>query len=122
MLRRLQKAKQQRAKAASSQVAAVPVLRTPEQLAQNSRLEQVVLTLRHDTRPPNTIKAIDSKQEECMQCCDKVHGTDNYKYTLDSDKAYTFMWYVAFREQKPRGGNKKTLYKNFFFIMMTILL
>ena len=26
-----------------------------------------------------------------------------------------FMWCVAFREQKPRGGNRKSLYKNVFF-------
>jgi len=117
MIRRIQNAKKARARVAARATTAVSpaVLRTPEELAQNSRLEQVVLNLRHDTRPPNTMKAIDSKQEEYMQYCDAVYPQDLYKYTLDTEKAYTFMHYQAFREQKPRGGNKSNLGRNSFF-------
>jgi len=85
MTLRIQSAKKQRAQlVARANNSPVLALRTPEEIAQNSRLEQVVLTLRHDTRPVNTIKALDAKQEECMQHCDKVHANDNYKCTLDT--------------------------------------
>jgi len=117
MMRRLQQAKARRTAAAVAAAAspATLTLRNPNDIELNSQMEQAVMNLRRRDRPPNTIKALHSKAEECMQFCDKVYPQDPYRYTLDRDRAHRFMWYQAFREQKPRGGNKKTLYRGDFF-------
>ena len=73
------------------------------------------MNLHKSVRPPNTIKALDTKQEEYMQCCDKVWSHDPYRYNLNSEKAYQFMYHQAFWKKKPRGGNKKTLYSGDYF-------
>ena len=115
MTRRLQEAKRRRAVASATPSPARIAIRSPEDVEINSRMEQAVLAMRDDERPTNTLKAIGSKTKECMQRCDHVYPSDRYRCTLDREKACRFMWFVAFREQKPRGGNKKTLQANTFF-------
>ena len=85
------------------------MLRHPDDVALNSQLETAILQMREQSRPANTAKAIDPKIEEYFQFCDELYPQDQYRYSLDYEKVYRFMWYQVFREQKPRGGNKSQL-------------
>jgi len=87
-LQRLQQAKARRT-AAANRAAAVSVnadgtamltaVWNPNEYALNSHMEQAVMNLRKSTHPPNTIKAIDTKQEEYLQHCDKEWSHDPYR-------------------------------------------
>ena len=79
----------------------------PNENSLNSVLEQATLQFRESSRPTNTGKAMDPKIAEYFEYCDHAHGNDPYKYILDNDKVYRFMWYLSFREKKPRGGDKQ---------------
>jgi len=116
MIKRLQEAKSHRARAATTANAPTPSLLTSsDDVALNSRMEECVLTLRNHSKCTNSIKVIDTKQEECMQYCEKCYPNNLYKFMLDRDKAYRFRWYQTFREQKPRSGKRKFLENNVFF-------
>ncbi|MGL5934762.1 MAG: hypothetical protein ACRCZI_03965, partial [Cetobacterium sp.] len=78
----------------------------PNENQLNSNLEQTVLHLREDLRPDNTAKAQDPKVQEYFQFCDYQYGHDPYKYILECNKVYRFMWYQCFREQRRKGGTK----------------
>jgi Centromere DNA-binding protein complex CBF3 subunit, domain 2 len=78
----------------------------PNENELNSNLEQTVLHLREDIRPGNTAKTQDPKVKEYFQFCDIHYGHDPYKYNLDCNKVYRFMYYQCFREQRKKGGTK----------------
>jgi Centromere DNA-binding protein complex CBF3 subunit, domain 2 len=78
----------------------------PNENQLNSNLEQTVLHLREDHRPTNTAKTQDPKVKEFFHFCDIHYGHDPYKYILDCNKVYRFMWYQCFREQRKKGGTK----------------
>ncbi len=80
----------------------------PDQVALNGQLEISVHAMLEDGRPPNTQKAMDPKIPEFFQFCELVFPNKMFKYNLTFDKVYKFMYYQSFREQKPRGGKKKT--------------
>jgi Centromere DNA-binding protein complex CBF3 subunit, domain 2 len=65
-----------------------------------------VLQLREDCRPANTARTQDPKVLEYFGFCDVHYSHDPYKYVLESNKVYRFMWYQSFREQRKRGGTK----------------
>ena len=119
MIKRLAQAKARRARRsgeATTGHALTPApLTNPADYELNSRMEECVLTLRDVSKCPNSIKALDTKQEEYMQYCEVCYPDDPYKWTLDREKAYRFMWYQTFREQKPRGGNRRFIQSNTFF-------
>ena len=79
-IRRLQQAKARRTAAVVAAAAASPLgaftLRTPNDMALNSQMEEAVMNLRRQDHPTNTIKELDTKAEECMQFCDKVYPHD----------------------------------------------
>jgi hypothetical protein len=58
-------------------------------------------------RRKNTALAFDPKQQEFQEFCEHVYSQDPYKYTIDSEKCYRFMFYTAFREKKPMGKKKR---------------
>ena len=66
-----------------------------------------MLHLREDLRPTNTARAQDPIVLEYFQFCDYQYQQDPYKYILDCNKVYRFMWYQCFREQKKKGGTKE---------------
>ena len=124
-VKRLMVAKERRAAAAASSMAkasdvnqglGIPMLlRDPEDVDLNSKLEQSVLDARQDLRPDNTAKAQDPKIEEYMQYCDAKYPQDPYRYTLTCERLYRFMFYQMFCEAKPRGGNRKKLASATYF-------
>jgi Centromere DNA-binding protein complex CBF3 subunit, domain 2 len=82
-------------------------LRNPNDVGLGNRLQTAVMQMRESSKPTNTQKAMQPKIDEFFQYCDLVYGHDRqYKYTLDFEKVYKFMWYQVFREQKKRGGDK----------------
>jgi Centromere DNA-binding protein complex CBF3 subunit, domain 2 len=78
----------------------------PNENELNSNLEQTILHLREELRPENTAKAQDPKVMEYFHFCDIHYGHDPYRYSLECNKVYRFMWYQCFREQKQKGGTK----------------
>jgi hypothetical protein len=82
------------------------VVALPNELELNANLEQTVLELREESRPSNTAAAQDPKVQEFFHFCDVVYDHDQFKYNLNCDKVYRFMFYVSFREQKARGQTK----------------
>jgi len=78
----------------------------PNENELNSNLEQTVLHLREELRPANTAKAQDPKVLEYFQFCDIHYGHDPYRYSLECNKVYRFIWYQCFREQRKKGGTK----------------
>lgn len=82
------------------------VIAHPNENELNSNLEQTVLHLREELRPVNTAKAQDPKVLEYFQFCDIHYGHDPYKYVLECNKVYRFIWYQCFREQRKKGGTK----------------
>ena len=85
------------------------VLTNPNDFLLNSQLEQATLEIREGFKPSNTNKAFDPKIDEYFQFCDKVYPHDPYKYVLDKEKVYRFMFFQAFREKKKSGGNRASL-------------
>ena len=81
-------------------VAEDPLLRHPNDVGLNSRLEVATMELRDGSRPTNTSKTMEPKIQEFFQFCELVYPLDQHKYNLDYEKVYRFMWYQAFREQK----------------------
>ena len=82
------------------------LLRDPNDLVLNSRLEQGVLQLRESYRPSNTSKAQDPKEEEYMQFCDALYPHDVHRHVLNADRVYRFIIFQAFREKRRRGGRR----------------
>jgi Centromere DNA-binding protein complex CBF3 subunit, domain 2 len=84
----------------------ITLLVHPNENELNSNLEQTVLHLREAERPTNTAKSQDPKVKEFFDFCDIHYSRDPYKYNLDCNKVYRFMWYQCFREQRKKGGTK----------------
>jgi Centromere DNA-binding protein complex CBF3 subunit, domain 2 len=84
------------------------LLRNPEDIGLQSRLEQSVIAIRNSQRPINTLKAMMPKIREFEQFCEQIYPNDPYKYNINAEKAYKFAFYTAFREQYPKGGNSRT--------------
>jgi hypothetical protein len=66
-----------------------------------------VLEMSEALRPTNTQKAFDPKIDEFFQFCDIIFPRDLYRYTLDSNKVYKFMFFVSFRDDKNKAGTKE---------------
>jgi Centromere DNA-binding protein complex CBF3 subunit, domain 2 len=73
----------------------------------HSHLQTSVITMQEDSRPENTMKAMDPKTKEYFAYCELEYPNDAYKYILNFSKVYKFMYYQSFREQKQRGGKKQ---------------
>ena len=67
-------------------------LRHPNDVDLNTRLQQSVRTIDLSLRPAKTSDAIDPKATEYYQFCDYAYANDPYKYTLSSEKMYSFFF------------------------------
>jgi hypothetical protein len=101
------------AAAAASPSPAVPLPFTspgPDDVAWHHDMAEGVLQLQEMYTPTNTQTAYVSKQNEFFKFCEHITRNDRDKtgmYILNEKKVFAFMWYLSFREKKPRGGNKK---------------
>jgi Centromere DNA-binding protein complex CBF3 subunit, domain 2 len=80
--------------------------RNPASVAAHGRMTEFVHNTRNTGRPVNSQRVYEPKINEFEQFCDLNYSRDAYKYNVDNNKVYHFMFYQAFREQKKRGGNK----------------
>ncbi|KAG7338206.1 hypothetical protein IV203_025118 [Nitzschia inconspicua] len=93
----------------------VPQIQNPAALNLETALQQFVIDLREAGEPENTKKAYLPKLKEWFQYCDHVYPTDPYKYNMNFDKIYLFMFFQTFRQQKKRGGNRKLQKQDIYF-------
>ena len=68
--------------------------------------ERTVNQFNHESRPKSVQNVYDGKKMEYMQFCECVYSRDPYKYTINNQKAYDFLFYQVMREKKPVGGRK----------------
>ena len=85
----------------------LPALQTPANAGQTQALRIGVHNLLAQEVPENTRKAQDPKKDEYRNFCKELWPHDDNATVLTHEKVYRFMYYQAFREQKPRGGSKK---------------
>lgn len=83
------------------------LLRNPNDVGVNSRMAQFVQDSRHVGRPVNTTLAFEPKIMEFEEFCDHCYSHDPFRYNLDHEKLYKFMFYTSMREKKKRGGRRK---------------
>jgi hypothetical protein len=69
---------------------------SPNNVALNAVLAHGVAAADENVTPGNTLKQQDPKVEEYFQFCDLVYPNDRYKYILNQEKIYRFMWYQSF--------------------------
>ena len=72
-------------------------------------LRAVVQTMSKAARKNNSRLAYDPKEKEYMDFCDHCFGAlpPSYRYTLDFERAYRFLFYQAFRSKRSLKGLKK---------------
>ena len=70
------------------------------------QLRENVWKLLEGDEPENTRKAMEPKMKEFMYYCHCSFPTDPHYSILTKEKIYNFMFYVAFREAKPKGGRR----------------
>ena len=88
------------------------VLRHPNDVNLTNQMQRSVTFLNETFRPTNTARAHEPKIDEYYQFCDAIYGSDQYRYHLNFEKVYRFMYYQAFRPLKKRGGGKRTKKRN----------
>ena len=70
-----------------------------------AHLQQAVLRGIEENRGTGSGVAYDSARQEYREFCESLYPNDEFKFLVNDEKAFLFMFYTAMREQKPRGGN-----------------
>ena len=86
---------------------APPMLQAPATAGHATALRVGVYNLLRSEVPENTIKQQKPKQDEYNDFCKTVWPDNDLAIIMNHEKVYKFMYYQAFREQKPRGGRKR---------------
>ena len=73
---------------------------------ENAVMQQHVEAQRSDIRPDSIKNVYDNKKLEYELYCEVVYPDDQFKYTVNADKTYAFLYYQAHRLQKKRGKPK----------------
>ena len=68
--------------------------------------ERTVNQYQHNHRPKSVQNVYDGKKMEYMQFCEMIYPHDPYKYTINNQKAYNFIFYQVMREKKTSGGRR----------------
>lgn len=71
-------------------------------------LRENVWRLLENDEPENTRKAMEPRMNEFMTYCHTMFPTDPHYSILTKEKIYNFMFYVAFREAKKKGGSRSS--------------
>ena len=79
----------------------------PASMSQTVRMRQSICRELEGEKPENTQKTQQPKMDEYFQFCRELYPHQTFPEQLTADKIYNFMFYVAFREKKKRGGNRK---------------
>jgi Centromere DNA-binding protein complex CBF3 subunit, domain 2 len=91
-----------------------PTFANPQQVGAVRRMQEFVTDTRALGRRKNTAKAFDPKTKEYEEFCEHVYKDDPFKYNVNEEKCYQFMFYQAFREQKKKGGKRSEQAKTKF--------
>jgi hypothetical protein len=81
--------------------------RNPDDIGLNARMAAFVHRERQEGRPVNTQKVYDPRIREFKEFCKYVYPTDEYRYNINTEKVYRFMFYTAMREKRNTGGTNK---------------
>jgi hypothetical protein len=84
----------------------IAVIQNPDDVMQERVMKEYVMQLTEASQPINTQKAYGSRVEEFFQFCSHCYEGDPFKHNLTPEKVYRFVFFLAFREQKARGGGK----------------
>jgi hypothetical protein len=79
-------------------------LRNPHDVGAANRMAVFVHNERLVGCPENSVKMYEPKIMEFEQIYEHVYPDSPYKYNIDADKFYRFLFYTSFREQKKGGG------------------
>jgi Centromere DNA-binding protein complex CBF3 subunit, domain 2 len=71
-----------------------------------NRMAAFVHNERQVGRPENSQRVYEPKITEFELFCDHVYPHCQFRYNMDGEKFYKFLFWTAFREQKKRGGKK----------------
>jgi hypothetical protein len=85
------------------------------ELANQNVMAQTVRQVNLASRCPNTANAYDPKAREYYDFCNHKYLLlpIDQRYTVTSDKLWSFLTYQAFRERRKRGGRKKGVVESF---------
>jgi hypothetical protein len=72
----------------------------------NAIMQNHVDAQRSDNCPDSIKNVYDGKKKEYELYCEAVYPDNQFKYTVDRDKTYAFLYYQAHRLQKKRGKRK----------------
>jgi hypothetical protein len=72
-----------------------------------THLQQAVLRGLDEYRGGGSIVAYDSARQEYREFCESLYPNDEFKFLVNDQKAFLFIFYSAMREQKSRGGKRK---------------
>ena len=78
----------------------------PQEVGFLTRLSSTVSRIDAHYRPQNTRSIQDGREKEFFAFCDEIYARDSYKYVLNDEKVYKFMFFQTFRTQKKRGGRR----------------
>ena len=72
-----------------------------------AHLERTVNQFNQTLKPKSVTNVYEGKKLEYMQYCECVYPNDPYKYHLNNNKAYNFIFYQVMRNKKKVGGRKE---------------
>lgn len=72
-----------------------------------AHLQQAVQMGLDEYRGEGSKVAYDSCRQEYREFCESLYPNDEFKFLVNDEKAFFFIFYTAMREQKPRGGKRK---------------
>ncbi|KAG7365502.1 glycolytic enzyme transcriptional activator [Nitzschia inconspicua] len=93
----------------------VPQIPNPAVLNLEVVLQKFLIDMREADDSENTKKEYLPKLKEWFQYCDHVHKNDPFRYNLNFEKVYLFIFYQTFRQQKKRGGNRQLQQEDMYF-------
>ena len=82
------------------------IIRSPEDMALNSRLEQTVLEMHKEISTTTCTSIYDAIEQEWNDYTSCIYACDPFSVILDSEKIYRFMFYQTFRPARKRGGKR----------------
>ena len=83
-------------------------LQHPNEMHQNTAMQENVMRVLEGDDPENTRKQFGPKMAEYFEFCKAVYPGDEHSSILAREKMYRFLYYQSFREKKKRGGHSSS--------------